>query len=217
MAGLGHTLSYLPGCSTILHHTSPPPPPAWRTQMKSCLSWPPNVWLVMKCALIWSPVECISRRQQAKGGGQRAAGSWNLQIGIGNRQLASSAIWYHKSSIAACMTGRKGAFCAASHSNDMPKAKVACCTLPQAGYTYMCTVHPVCIVLETCMNAFTLHLTVLHRWILPAYCTVHELNVLEFLMKVGGSKTYINELSIELYSWTLCTLSMWIKVHKQND
>lgn len=151
--------------SRMLDNTSPylpPPPPAWRTQMKSCLSWPPNVWLVMKCALIWSPVECISRRQQAEGGGQRAAGSWNLQIGIGNRQLASSAIWYHKSSIAACMTGRKGAFCAASHSNDMPKAKVACCTLPQAGYTYMCTVHPVCIVLETCMNAFTL----LHRWIL---------------------------------------------------
>lgn len=159
MAGLGHTLSYLPGCSTILHHTSPPPPPAWRTQMKSCLSWPPNVWLVMKCALIWSPVECISRRQQAEGGGQRAAGSWNLQIGIGNRQLASSAIWYHKSSIAAYMTGRKGAFCAASHSNDMPKAKVACCTLPQEGYICAQFIQ---YVLETCMNAFTL----LHRWIL---------------------------------------------------
>lgn len=116
--------------------TNPPPLPplAWRTQMKSCLSWPPNVSLVMKCALIWSPVECISRRQQAEG-------SRNLRIGIGNRQLASSAIWYHKSSIAACMTGRKGAFCAASHSNDMPKAKVACCTLPQAGYIHTRTVY----------------------------------------------------------------------------
>lgn len=82
----------------------------------------------MKCALIWSPVECISRRQQ------QAAASRNLQIGIGNRQLASAAVWYHKSGIAACMTGRKDAFCAASHSNDMPKAKVASHTLPQAGY-----------------------------------------------------------------------------------
>lgn len=84
MAGLSRTLSYLPGCSTAQHQPSPPPSSlAWRTQMKSCLSWPPNVWLVMKCALIWSPVECISRRQQAEGSRQQKSPNRHRESTVG--------------------------------------------------------------------------------------------------------------------------------------